>query len=58
MPYAIEVLVQGNLAACRIRFGCTPVTDFRGLPTACRTASFAEIRSLIDLEAIRDQVTP
>jgi len=70
--YAIEgLVVQGNQVACRIRFDCTPAADFRGLPTEGKTVSFAEhvfyryedgkiaeIWSLVDTDAIRDQLTP
>jgi steroid delta-isomerase-like uncharacterized protein len=72
LHYAIEgLVVQGNQVACRIRFDCTPAEDFRGLPTKGKTVSFAEhvfyryedgkiaeIWSLVDTDAIRDQVTP
>ncbi|GLY39783.1 ester cyclase [Amycolatopsis sp. NBRC 101858] len=72
LAYVIEgLVVQGNQVACRIRFDCTPAVDFRGLPTAGKAVSFAEhvfyryengkiaeIWSLIDTDAIRDQLTP
>ncbi|HEY0813806.1 MAG TPA: ester cyclase [Pseudonocardia sp.] len=69
LHYAIErLVVQRDQVACRIRFDCTPVASFRGLPPTGRPISFvehvfyrfdegriAEIWSLIDLEAIREQ---
>ncbi|MFD2420910.1 ester cyclase [Amycolatopsis pigmentata] len=69
--YAIERLViQDDQVACRIRFDCTPVADFRGIPPTGRRISFvehvfyryqdgkiAEMWSLIDFEAIREQLT-
>jgi predicted ester cyclase len=72
LTYVIEgLVVQDDQVACRIRFDCTPVTDFRGLPTAGKAVSFAEhvfyryeggkiaeIWSVIDTDAIRDQLTP
>lgn len=72
LHYAMErLVVQGDQVACRIRFDCTPVGSFRGLPATGRPISFvehvfyrfdegriAEIWSLIDMEAIREQLTP
>ena len=72
LRYDIDLLVvQGNQVACRIRFDCTPAGAFRGIPAAGRTISFAEhvfyryedgkiaeIRSLIDMDAVRAQLTP
>ncbi|MEQ3550485.1 ester cyclase [Pseudonocardia nematodicida] len=69
LHYAIEtLLVDGDRVACRIRFDCTP-TGFRGLPAAEKPISFvehvfyryadgriAQIWSLIDMDAIRDQL--
>ncbi|WP_210944344.1 ester cyclase [Streptomyces sp. MK37H] len=71
LHYAIDrLLVQGEEVACRIRFDCTPAAGFRGLPPTGRPISFvehgfyryqdgriAEIWSLIDMEAIREQLT-
>jgi len=68
--YEIErLVVEGEQVACRIRFNCTPATSFRGLPSAGRPISFvehvfyryqegriAQIWSLIDMDAIRDQL--
>ena len=68
--YAIEQLVvDDDQAACRIRFDCTPAKTFRGLPAAGQPISFvehvfyryrdgriAQIWSLIDMDAIRDQL--
>ncbi len=70
LAYGIELLVvAGEQVACRIRFDCTPVTAFRGLPCAGRRISFvehvlyrfrdgriAQIWSVIDTDAIRDQL--
>ncbi|WP_086680813.1 ester cyclase [Amycolatopsis pretoriensis] len=72
LRYAVErLVVQGGQVACRIRFDCTPAADFRGLPTTGKRVSFvehvfyryddgkiAEIWSLVDTEAIREQLTP
>ncbi|WNF01160.1 ester cyclase [Streptomyces luomodiensis] len=72
LHYAIErLVVQGEQVACRIRFDCTPAASFRGIPPTGRPISFvehvfyryqdgriAEIWSLIDMEAIREQLTP
>ncbi|WIX98769.1 ester cyclase [Amycolatopsis mongoliensis] len=72
LTYVIErLVVQDDQVACRIRFDCTPAEDFRGLPTAGRALSFvehvfyryedgriAEIWSLVDTDAIREQLTP
>ncbi|GAA1380880.1 ester cyclase [Pseudonocardia kongjuensis] len=69
LHYAIETLVtDADQVACRIRFDCTPA-GFRGLPAAQEPISFvehafyryeagriAEIRSLVDMDAIRDQL--
>ena len=68
--YEIERLViDGEEVACRIRFDCTP-TSFRGLPSTNRPISFvehvfyqyrngriAQIWSMIDMDAIRDQLS-
>ncbi|MCR6484900.1 ester cyclase [Amycolatopsis sp. OK19-0408] len=72
LRYVVELLVvQGERVACRLRFDCTPVGRFRGIPATGKAISFAEhvfyryrdgkiaeIRSLIDLEAVREQLTP
>ncbi|WP_372661814.1 ester cyclase [Amycolatopsis kentuckyensis] len=72
LRYAIErLVVQGDQVACRIRFDCTPVATFRGIPPTGERVSFvehvfyryengkiAEIWSLIDTDAIREQLTP
>ena len=69
LHYDIELLViDGEQVACRIRFACTPAS-FRGLPPAVRPISFvehvfyryrdgriAQIWSMIDMDAIRDQL--
>lgn len=69
LRYEIERLViEGDQLACRIRFDCTP-TGFRGLPAAESRISFvehvfyqyrsgriAQIWSLIDMDAIREQL--
>jgi predicted ester cyclase len=69
--YAIErLVVQGEQVACRIRFDCTPAASFRGIPPTGQPISFVEhvfyhyqddkiaaIWSLIDMEAIREQLT-
>lgn len=69
--YAVELLVvQGERVACRIRFDCTPTAPFRGIPPTGRPISFvehvfyryrdgriAEIWSLIDMDAIREQLS-
>ncbi|BBG04158.1 MULTISPECIES: ester cyclase [Pseudonocardia] len=69
LHYAVEMLVtDADQVACRIRFDCTPV-GFRGLPAARAPISFVEhafyryeagriteIRSVIDMDAIRDQL--
>ncbi|WP_413804990.1 ester cyclase [Streptomyces sp. OE57] len=71
LHYAVErLVVQGEEVACRIRFDCTPTASFRGIPPTGRSISFvehvfyryrdgriAEIWSLIDMEAIREQLT-
>ena len=71
LRYAIErLVVQDEQVACRIRFDCTPAAAFRGIPPTGRSISFvehvfyryadgriAEVWSLIDLEAIRAQLT-
>ena len=68
--YAIELLVvDGDQVACRIRFDCTPMASFRGIPPTGRPITFAEhvfyryvdgriaeIWSLIDIDAIRAQL--
>jgi predicted ester cyclase len=68
--YAIELLVaDGERVACRIRFDCTPTASFRGIPPTGRRISFvehvfyryragkiAEIWSVIDMDAIREQL--
>lgn len=68
--YAIELLVvDGEQVACRIRFDCTPMASFRGIPPTGRPITFvehvfyryldgriAEIWSLIDMDAIRAQL--
>jgi predicted ester cyclase len=72
LNYEIErLVVQGEQVACRIRFDCTPTASFRGIPPAGRPISFvehvfyryedgriAQIWSLIDMEAIREQLRP
>ena len=72
LHYAIErLVVQGDQVACRIRFDCTPVKVFRGIPPTGERISFvehvfyryedgkiAEIWSLLDTDAIREQLTP
>jgi predicted ester cyclase len=69
--YAIErLVVQGEQVACRIRFDCTPTGSFRGIPATDQPISFvehvfyryqsgkiAEIWSLIDMDAVREQLT-
>jgi predicted ester cyclase len=71
LHYAIErLVVQGEQVACRIRFDCTPAAGFRGVPAAGRPISFvehvfyrygngkiAEIWSVIDMDAVREQLT-
>lgn len=65
-----ELVVQGTDVAARLWFDCTPVADFRGLPTAGRRVQFAEhafyrftdgritqVRSVVDLAAVRRQVS-
>jgi predicted ester cyclase len=65
-----QLVVQDGRVAARIRFDCVPAADFRGLPCAGRRISFAEhvfyeyrdgriarIWSLVDLDAIRDQLS-
>ncbi|MEA5360918.1 ester cyclase [Amycolatopsis sp., V23-08] len=68
--YAIEQLVvQDDRVACRIRFDCTPAAPFRGIEPSGRPISFAEhvfyryrdgriaeIWSMIDLDAVREQL--
>ncbi len=72
LNYEIErLVVQGEQVACRIRFDCTPTASFRGIPPTGRPISFvehvfyryedgriAQIWSLIDMEAIREQLRP
>jgi predicted ester cyclase len=66
-----RLVVQGAQVACRIRFDCTPTASFRGIPPTGRPISFvehvfyryedgriAQIWSLIDMEAIREQLRP
>jgi predicted ester cyclase len=69
LHYEIGLLVvAGDEVACRIDFECTP-KSFRGLPASDRKISFAEhvfyryregriarVWSLVDLDAIRDQL--
>lgn len=65
-----ELVVEGTSVAARLWFDCTPVADFRGLPTAGRRVRFAEhafyrftdgritrVRSVVDLAAVRRQVS-
>jgi predicted ester cyclase len=72
LNYEIErLVVQGEQVACRIRFDCTPTASFRGILPTGRPISFvehvfyryedgriAQIWSLIDMEAIREQLRP
>ena len=72
LRYAIErLVVQDDQVACRIRFDCTPARPFRGIPPTGKSISFAEhvfyryedgkiaeIWSLVDTDAIREQLTP
>ena len=72
LRYEIErLVVQGEQVACRIRFDCTPTASFRGIPPTGRSISFvehvfyryedgriAQIWSLIDMDAIREQLRP
>ena len=71
LHYAIErLIVQDDQVACRIRFDCTPVRPFRGIPPTGERISFvehvfyryetgkiAQIWSLVDTDAIRAQLT-
>lgn len=65
-----QLVVEGTRVAARLWFDCTPVADFRGLPTTGRRLRFAEhafyeftdgritrVRSLVDLDAVRQQVS-
>jgi steroid delta-isomerase-like uncharacterized protein len=70
LRYRVErLVVDDEQVASRLRFDCTPAADFRGLPTAGRAISFvehcfyryrdgriAQVWSLVDLEAIREQL--
>ena len=72
LNYEIErLVVQGEQVACRIRFDCTPTASFRGIPPTGRPISFvehvfyryedgriAQIWSLIDMDAVREQLRP
>lgn len=69
--YAVELLVvRDDHVACRIAFDCTPQAEFLGLQPTGRAISFTEnvfyrfrdgrieqVWSLIDVEAIREQLT-
>jgi predicted ester cyclase len=72
LAYAVDLLVvEGDRVACRLWFDCTPRGRFHGLEPDGRRITFAEhvfyrfrddriaqVWSLIDLEAIRDQLAP
>jgi predicted ester cyclase len=71
LAFAVDLLVvQDDQVACRLRFDCTPQGEFHGLVPDGRRVSFtehvfyrfragriAEVWSLIDIDALRRQLT-
>jgi steroid delta-isomerase-like uncharacterized protein len=64
------LVVEGTRVACRLKFDCRPESSFLGFPVSGRRIQFAEhvfyefrddhiveVKSLIDREAIRQQIS-